>query len=199
MQQQVNLLSDDLRRGRDPLTFNQLLVIWGIFGAGLALFTGWDGISLWQLSSEHEQSEAQRRMLVQANDALKAEFDSRMDPGLKAHVDDLRARQREQRQLMDLLLGYTSSQHGGFSTYLGDLSDHTVDGMWLSQISLEDGGSRIHLKGTTTDAVHLPEFLQGLSQGSSFRGHRFDDFEIKENDAGLLDFDITGPDEATPG
>jgi len=199
MQQQINLLTDDLRRRQEPLTFRHLLVLWGAFGVCLALYTGWDGLSLWQLNSQHELNEEQAAMLARANDALRADFDGRLDPQLQAEVDDLRARQTEQQQLMSLLLGYQSHREEGFSVYLDDLADHTVDGMWLSQIMLEQGGARIHLKGMTTDAIHLPEFLQRLSQGSSFRGHLFDDFEIRQNESGVLEFDITGPHQATSG
>lgn len=199
MQQQINLLTDDLRRRQEPLTFSQLLMLWGVFAAALVLFSGWDGISIWQLSSKHERGEEQTAMLTQANQALKAEFDGRIDPQLKAEVDELRVRQMEQRQLMNLLMGYKSAQEGGFSAYLDDLADHAVEGMWLSQITFEEGGSRIHLKGMTTDAIHLPEFLQRLSNGRRFKGHLFDDFEIRESESGVLEFDITGPHEVESG
>ena len=160
---------------------------------------GLGGISIWQLNSKHELSEEQTAMLTRANAALKAEFDGGTDPALQAAVDELRAQHAEQRQLMNLLLGYQSDQQGGFSAYMGDLSQHALDGMWLSEIVLEDGGTRIQLKGTTTDAILLPEFLQSLSEGSSFEGHLFDEFVIQEGEAGLLDFDITGPHEEVQG
>jgi len=199
MIQQINLLTDDLRRKREPLTFTQLMMIWGVFGGFLVLFSGWDGVGLWQLTSEHERTEEQRRMLSEANDALKSEFGGATYESLKEEVEALRARQAEQQQLMSLLLGYQSEQDDGFSFYLGDLAEQAVDGMWLSQISLLEGGSRIQLKGVTTNPVNLPVFLKRLSQGQSFKGHRFDEFEIKEADDGLLEFDITGPHQVAPG
>jgi Tfp pilus assembly protein PilN len=196
MIQQINLLTDDLRRKREPLTLSQLLMIWGVFGGLLVVFSGWDGVGLWQLNSEHERTEEQRRMLSEANEALKSHYAT--DPTLKAEVETLRAQQLEQQQLMSLLLGYQSEQDDGFSLYLDDLSTQAVDGMWLSQISLLEGGSRIQLKGITDDPVNLPVFLKRLSDGQSFKGHRFDEFELKEAESGLLEFDITGPHEV-PG
>jgi hypothetical protein len=197
--QQINLLSDELRRRKEPLTFTHLLVLWAAFGVALALFTGWDGLSLWQLNAKHELNEEQSAMLARANEALKAAFDSKLDPKLKQQVDELRAEQLEQQQLMNLLVGYKSDHEGGFSAYLGDLSDYAVDGMWLNEIVFEEGGTRIHLKGMTTEAVHLPEFLQSLSEGASFSGHQFDDFEIRESASGVLEFDIRGPHEVVSG
>ena len=199
MQQQINLLTDDLRRRKEPLTFNQLLVVWGVFGLLLGLLTTWDGISIWQLTSKHELSKEQTAMLTKANTALKAEFDVSTDPELQAAVDELRALRAEQRQLMNLLLGYQSDQQGGFSAYLDDLSRHALDGMWLSEIVLEAGGTRIALKGSTTDAILLPKFLQSLSEGSSFEGHLFDEFMVQEAKGGLLDFDIIGPHQEVSG
>lgn len=199
MQQQINLLTEDLKPRKEPLTLRNLLAIWGVFGVALVLFTGWDGVSLWQLSSKQKLHEQQAGVLSKANEALKAQFDGRLDENLKAEVDGLRARQLEQRQLMDLLLGYKSARRGGFAAYLDDLAEHSVEGMWLRQITLEEGGARIHLKGMTTDAIRLPEFLQNLSRGHSFQGHLFDDFEIRESESGVLEFDITGPEEVASG
>ena len=48
------------------------------------VLSGWDGVGLWQLNSEHERTEEQRRML--------------------SEVETLRAQQFEQQQLLSLLL-----------------------------------------------------------------------------------------------
>lgn len=199
MQQQIDLLTDDLKRRKELLTFSNMLFIWAAFSVVLVLFTGWDGIGLYQLSTTHEESEQKTKILARANQVLKEQVDVGMDAELQREVEALRKRQAEQRQLLSVLVGYQSERNEGFSAYLKELAEHSVDDMWLKEITFEHGGERIRLKGMTTDAVKLPEFLQRLSAGERFHGHLFDDFEIREAESGVLEFDITGPHEVAPG
>lgn len=199
MMQQVNLLVDELKPTKEALTFRQLMMVWGAFGLLLVLLSGWQGLDLWQLSSQKQENEAQVRSLQQANQQLKASISTEPDPELKAEVESLRQMQEHQELLVNAVAGYESASEQGFSPYLTDLARHHVQGMWLSQISLRDGGARIHLTGETVDPVYVPAFLKQLSRGESFKGHRFDGFELEEQESGLLRFDINGPGEARSG
>jgi hypothetical protein len=199
MMQQVNLLVDELKPTKEALTFRQLMTVWSVFGLLLVLVSGWQGLDLWRLSSQKLENEAQVKNVQQANRALKARISTEPDPELMAEVESLRQMQAHQELLVNAVAGYESASEQGFSPYLTDLARHHVKGMWLSQISLADGGARIQLQGETTDPVFVPAFLKQLSRGESFKGHRFDGFELEEQESGLLRFDITGPGEARSG
>lgn len=194
MKQQVNLLTDDLKPKRETLSLGQLFGLWAGFSVVLAVVSGWGGASLWQLTDEEAEKREQWRLLRQTNEQLKASYSENADPRLAAEVSELKADRAEQEQLIAALMHYRTDQAHGFSSYLDDLADHQVDGMWLSRITLMDGGERIQLQGVTLDPVHLPAFLQELSKGESFSGHRFDEFKLEETEDGLLEFDILGPE-----
>lgn len=195
MMQQVNLLSADLMPRRDPLTLNQLLLLWGAFALLLLTATAWSGFDTWRLASTQEATKEQWRLLRAANEQLRASYTSTPDPELESKVAQLRIEQVERAALMSMLADYHSRQALGFSGYLADLSAHSVDGMWLSEISLHGGGRWIAIKGLTTDPARVPEFLRRLSDGASFDGHLFDGFELKETESGLLEFAIEGPEQ----
>ncbi len=194
MRQQVNLLTEELKPRIQPLNFTQLMAAWAALVGLLLLVSGGDGASLWQLASQHEETTTQWRTLRDANSRLKASVSEQADPALRLEVDNMRERRDEQRRLMDLLFGYESKQSDGFSLYLNDLARYRVNGIWLRQITLNEGGARIHLNGRTTNPEDLPLFLKQLSLGESFRGHRFQNFELRENDEGILEFDISDPE-----
>lgn len=196
MMQQVNLLSAELMPKRESLTFQQLLLFWGVFAGLLVIVSAWNGYETWRLATTQQSTAEQGRALLAANEQLKASFSSTPDPELEARVNELRMEQAERAALMTLLADYHSAQAVGFSGYLADLSTHSVEGMWLSEISLNAGGRWIALKGKTTDPARVPEFLRRLSDGRSFDGHLFDGFELKETDSGLLEFAIEGPEQA---
>lgn len=194
MRQQVNLLTEEVKPRIQPMTFPQLMGAWAAMVGLLLLVSGGDGLSLWELASQHEDTTAQWRTLRDANSLLKARVSEHADPALRMEVENMRERRAEQRRLMDLLFGYESTQSDGFSRYLSDLAEFRVKGMWLRQITLNQGGARIHLSGSTTNPEVIPLFLKQLSRGASFRGHRFQNFELRENDEGVLEFDISDPE-----
>ena len=196
MMQQVNLLTDELRPRREPLTLNQLFMLWVGFAVILLLVSSWSGVDTWQLATKEDETREQWRLLKETNDRLRASYSATADPALEARVAALRLEQEEREQLVTMLADYHNQQALGFSGYLSDLSSHGVSDMWLSEIAFETGGQWIRLKGMTTDPARVPEFLHQLSEDSSFDGHLFDAFELKEAESGLIEFAIDGPGKA---
>jgi hypothetical protein len=195
MMQQVNLLTAELMPRQEPLTVKQLGLIWLGFTGLLLLATTWSGFDIWRLTADEDAVRAQWQTLRDANEQLRASFSTTPDPQLEEAVAALRIEQAERAALMSLLADYHQGQASGFSGYLRDLSTHSVDGMWLSEISLHGGGRWIGLKGVATDPARVPEFLRALADGESFDGHLFDGFELRETESGLLEFALEGPEE----
>jgi hypothetical protein len=199
MMQQVNLLVGELGPKREALTLRQLVVVWSGFAGVLLLISAWQGIGVWQLGSEQADKHSQWQALTQSNEMLRASFDTEPGPELVSEVQELRLRFHSQALLVDAVEGYEALSQRGFSRFLSDLAAQHVDGMTLSRIELHDGGRRILLSGETEAPVNVPLFLQRLSEGDSFRGHRFDEFRLEAQESGLLRFDITGPGRAPSG
>lgn len=197
--QQVNLLADDLRPRNEQLAPRQVLLAWGALVAILLGISGWQAVSAWRLADAHDAVEAQWRELAAGNATLRAAVEAVPEPELIDQVETLRALFNSQSLMVEAVRDYERGSEGGFSGYLSDLAAQHVPGLALSRIELHDGGNRIRLSGQTEVAVTVPRFLQRLSGGASFRGHRFDEFRIEALDSGLLQFDIVGPGANEPG
>ncbi len=195
MKQQVNLLTEDIRPARQHLTFRQLGGMWAAFVVVLLSYSGWQALDLWRLDQARADAGSQLELLRAANVKLSAVAPPVVDPELEREVTALRELHYARQRVMALVENYQDEQVTGFSGYLDDLADHRVSGMWLSTISFKSGGQWIQLKGVATHPDNVPAFLQQLSAGDSFDGHRFDAFELKEIDTGLLEFDIGGPEK----
>lgn len=191
--QQVNLLADEFRPRIEPLTARQLLVAWGGLVAVLAVVSAWQGLHAWSLAATETKREGEWRAMTQANEQLRASVASEPEQELVSSVQALRDRYRSQTQMVEAVRGYERSGDGGFSGYLTDLAAQHVEGLALDRIELRQGGSHILLSGETLAPIHVPRFLKRLSDGGSFRGHRFDEFRLEAQDSGLLRFDIVGP------
>ena len=193
MMQQVNLLTADLRPQRERLTLAHLVLLWATFMTLLVLASLLQGLDVWRLAREQTQKQAHWQALVDANEELRSSFEQAPDPVLITEVEALKAEFRSRSRLVEAVKGYQQVSERGFSGYLEDLATRPVDGVALSRIRLEDGGRHIGLSGETEAPVNVPVLLQRLSEGASFRGHRFDAVELEAQASGLLRFDITGP------
>ena len=199
MMQQVNLLVEDLRPRREALSLNQLITGWGALSALLVLVSAWQGVSIWRLEAQEHDRRVEWQAIERANAELRGEVAAEADPTLVEELDDLRRRFSAQAALVEAVRGYESRSERGFSPFLTDLAARQMDGMALSRIVLRDGGSHIRLAGETQAPVHVPRFLQSLSLGDSFRGHRFDELRLEEQASGVLSFDVVGPDRDRVG
>ena len=137
-------------------------------------------------------------MLASSNAKARASVNLVEDPKLAATVADLRAQLQSRVLLTSALSGNANGRSAGFAEHLDELASNAQPGLWLTDVELTDGGSRIRLSGLTTDAVLVPRFLKGLGSGTQFVGHRFDTFELAAGDTGALHFTITGPDPEAP-
>jgi hypothetical protein len=198
MMQQVNLLTDELKPKRDPLTLQQLLSTWLALLGLLMLVSVWQGFGIWSLESAHAERQQALETLTADNDALRASVSTAPEPELIAEVAAMRERFSLQSLMVDAVTGYERGD-AGFSGYLTDLAVNHVDGMALQRIELADGGSRITLSGETEAPVNVPVFLKRLSDGDSFSGHRFDQLRLEAQESGLLRFRIMGPAEERKG
>lgn len=193
MMQQVNLLGDELKRGVEPLTVRQVAIAWVLLSIALVLFSSWQGLHTWMLATEQSERQEALQSITRENAELAASIAKDPDPELVTEVAVLRELFRNQSLMVDAVRTYEQVGEHGFSGYLSDLAAQHVDGLALDRIEFNQGGRHILLSGETAAPIHVPRFLQRLSDGDSFRGHRFDEFRLVAQESGLLRFDIVGP------
>lgn len=193
MRQQVNLLADDLKPRRQPLSLGHLLAGWFAVVAVLGVVSAWQAVSAWQLAGDRAALQTQWQTLESGNSKLRGSLQREPEAGLVSEVETLRALFSNRAVLVEAVQGYEDASERGFSGYLTELAAQQMDGMALSHIELLDGGAHIALSGETEQPVNVPKFLQRLSAGERFHGHRFDEFRLEAQDSGLLRFAIVGP------
>jgi len=195
MTQQVNLLVDGLLPKRMVFGAVHATLSVGGFVAILLAFSLHMLVDVSHLTGEHDRLTQQLAALAAANDKTRASVNSVADPKLAARVADLTAQLQSRTALEIALAGEVKTRSRGFSGHLDGLAANAVPGLWLTEIQLLEGGTKIHLAGMTVDPVLVPQFLKNLGHGEEFAGHRFDAFELATDETNALRFTITGPDE----
>lgn len=103
-----------------------------------------------------------------------------IDAKLLSQIDILKLRSDKNKKVLDYLENREMDiSQQSFSTMLDGLSKIQQKNLWLTQIEILKGGEQIRLTGNTLSAESLPEYLNKLSEISSFVDLEFEVFDIK--------------------
>ena len=81
-----------------------------------------------------------------------------------------------------------------FSSYFEGLARRTLDGLWLQDIYISQGGQSIMLAGNTFKAELIPQLIKDLKNEPAFQGITFRSATVSEQDSkvgsGVLGFSL---------
>lgn len=170
------------------MSFGALIQIGAIVMAALAIFYGYGSWNYSRLNKElvglQKQHDDRIVMLERiSRQASKHAGSLTTDEEVSRLEAELAAR----RYVVSLLSkGGTgkgvADKDMGFSQYLEIFSRRVVQGMWISQFSVYDGGEHMLIKGGTLSADRLPEFLKGLSEEPLLGGMKFSVLQMSRNE-----------------
>ena len=66
----------------------------------------------------------------------------------------------------------------GFADHLQGLARQQIDGMWFTEIQLQNGGQQLALIGQTRRPEYVPRYVQKLTAEDIFIGHQFRVFRM---------------------
>jgi hypothetical protein len=199
MKQQVELYQARFRAGRRLISGRQVLWIAALGALLLFLVFGWEQL---RAGGEARALEALRGEAAEAAQEVVRLADThppaRADGALQIEV----ARREKERAVKSELLRLLSSQSlgnaRGFSPYLTALARRRVDGVWLSEIQVMQGGRELRLAGSTLEPELVPRLLQRLREEAPFAGTTFRRLRVERapDDAGRIDFQLDTEGEA---
>jgi len=190
MQQQINLYQPIDSAKEEPFSATMMLTILGLTLILMVIFYG-------ILFGKKASLEAEVNELKVQNEQTRIVVEK-----LEATVNKLTDAKKEQQQLSYLKKIYDSKQHAldelstmakgnnaGVSDYFLALARKNIEPVWFSDINIYSGGQQIILKGQTTDARSIPQFIASLKEETVFSGVNFRLFNARRNDTGtILDF-----------
>jgi hypothetical protein len=98
----------------------------------------------------------------------------------------------QKRQVEQVLSTGSYGNRNGFSDYFAGLARQHVSGLWLTNVTLQNGGTQLVLKGKTNNAELIPIYIQKLAKEKAFAGLSFNVLEMSrsETDADIIVFNI---------
>jgi len=200
MKQQVNLYQPILRRERKIFSAVAMLQIAGLFVAGLMAIYGYGVWKSQALEAEVARLEDQRQAATERVESLGERFPSRQrDPELEARRDRLAAEKERKQKAVQVLSKGRFGNTEGFAGELAALARNRLDGLWLTGLTLYEGGQEMTLRGTTQADYLVPRLLQALSDEAVFTGTEFREARLERDDERSWEVDFVLRTRASKG
>jgi len=116
---------------------------------------------------------------------------------LRANNETLQARLNSRRSELQGLANQLDIAASGFARPLASLSEHDLDGIWLTRIELRDSHSHLELEGRARQPSLIPRYL-GQLEGDVFQGLSIRNLNIEQSSADLWRFTIAEDLEVVP-
>ncbi len=183
MNQQVNLYQPIPRQREKVFSALTLAQALGVIVVALLALYGWAAWRTAGLDHRVEQLRARREHADRTLKRLEAAIAARrpsaaLNQALKTAKTDRDAR----RALLAALASPRHASTQGFAEVLTDLARAPVPQLWLTDITLDDGGSHIRLTGATTRSARVPQLVETLADESAFAGVEFRQLKISRAD-----------------
>ena len=173
--QQVNLYQDELKTQKLNYSALMLVQLCLIFIVVFSAVAGFRYFQLQQHQSslvEHQQKQKNAMADLQK---IQAELSLRKKDATLAKLIIEKTKELTNKQkVFGILSRDEFGNTKGFIEHISGLARQRIDGLWLTQIRIADGGTDVTLQGTTSKSSLLPKYLQRLSAEKAFTGTEFE-------------------------
>lgn len=184
MSQQVNLYQPIFRTQPKVFSATTILQASVMLLIGLSLIYGY---ARWQdakLDHEVKNLQAQQDSMLKQIEDFNTHFPIKQkNLALEKQLTDLTAQRAGRARALEVLSSGVFGNTQGFSAYLEGLARQHVEGLWLTGMSISDGGEQLGLTGSAVEAQQVPRYLQQLAAEKDFNGREFKTFQLTRGDA----------------
>ncbi len=193
MNQQVNLFQPMLRRERQSFSPRAMLQSLGLALAGMLAISGYQYWQTRQLAHTVGLLEQQRQTAAHTLASAQAKLPAPQPSArLADEITRLTRAIGEREELVKVLSDRLDISQNGLARFLEGLARQRVDGLWLTGVSVADGGRDIVIKGQALQPQLIPVLVQRLADEASFEGVKFRELRMHRPDgnAGRIEFEL---------
>lgn len=177
MNQQINLFHPIFRKEQKRFSAQTMLQASAVIAVAVLLLIAANLWQLRQLRDAGAATDAELRATTKQVETLAKLPGRSADPELLAEQ-----RRLEQAwstaQLVRGNTGAVGGKSAGYSEYFVGLARQHVGNLWLTGITVADGGQELVLQGRASRADAVPAYVERLAREPVFAGKQFDAFEI---------------------
>lgn len=114
---------------------------------------------------------------------------------LESEISKLSSELKQRERVSKILSSKTFGNSSGFSDYLESFARGHVNGTWLTNVRISQGGASLNLQGKTLSSELVPVYIQKLGEEKSLAGASFNMMELarveKEEGNAEINFSIS--------
>jgi hypothetical protein len=181
MSQQINLYNPALEPKVEVLSGRRTVIALAALSAICGLLWGLAGMDAARLTRAERVQAAQLAQLQAEMTALTQQIAERKPSAqLQDDLRNLEALLSARNEVMATLASGRLGDTRGVSEYLRAFARQSTEGVWLTGLSIAQGGNDIVIQGRTVDADLVPVYLQRLRRESALRGHGFESLSVSQ-------------------
>lgn len=191
MSQQINLFNPGFQQQTRLFSATAMLVACGVLLLGFAAMGAWAELCVVRLQAEantvaHQLEGAQKRLA-----SVDAEFKPRQkDPALTGQLAEAEQQRAALQHVAQVIERGDLGNTQGYAEYFRALARQSVDGLWLTGVSIGGAGREIGVQGRALDPAMVPGFLGRLRKEPVMQGKAVGSLQIGEAAA----LKVTGKD-----
>lgn len=171
MSQQINLFNPQFQPQRKLCTVPGMAAALGVLVLGLAAYGGYAKVRVMRLETEVAQGEGRVQKAQKRLADATAEFAPRTkDARLDAELAEVQAEHDALHRVADVIERGDLGNTQGYAEYFRALARQSVDGLWLTGVSIAGAGLEIGVRGRALDPALVPGYLARLRNEPVLQG-----------------------------
>lgn len=179
MSQQINLFNPIFLKQKKIFTASHMAQTLGLVAGGALLLAVYGAVKTSQL----EQHAAAGKGAVTAAEARLAQVTKEFPPrgkskDLEAEVGRLQGELKSLHEVQSVLERGELGNTAGYSEYWRALARQSVNGVWLTGVTVVGAGKEIGIEGRALQPDLLPAYIQRITREAVLQGKSFGSLEI---------------------
>jgi hypothetical protein len=181
MSQQINLFNPELLQQQKVFTAAAMALSLGVLVLGLAGVGVAARVRVASLQARADQGAVQLDQARKRLAGVSAEFaPRRQDPGLAEELTLAQGELADLKEVAGVIEGGELGNSQGYAEYFRALARQSVDGLWLTGVSIAGAGLDIGVRGRALDPALVPGFLGRLRTERVMQGKPVGSLQIGE-------------------
>lgn len=194
MNQQINLFQPMFRRQKKVFSAATIVQTIAVFIVAFALIYGYSFSRESGLRDELRKLDGKVAYLKEQKIKLEKQYPPKTRSKLlENEIARLQAELDSREQIEALLAGNALGNTHGFSSYLEAFARRHVEGMWLTRVTIANGGNSLGLAGRTLSSELVPQYIEQLGEDDAMKGKAFNVMNMQRSDTDpkQISFDIS--------
>jgi hypothetical protein len=171
MSQQINLFNPQFQPQKKILSVNSMAAALGVLVLGLVGAGVYAKVRVMRLETRVAQGDARVQAARKRLESATAAFAPRAkDSRLEAELADAQAERDALRRVADVIERGDLGNTQGYAEYFRALARQSMDGLWLTGVSITGAGAEIGVRGRALDPALVPGYLARLRNERVLQG-----------------------------